>query len=209
MVFKGFSSLNGAMIPRGCYGQDQAGGRDGFQVGSLLKESWNHGTIQVGKDHQDLHVQPQPIPLMPTDHVPMCHICTFLVPSWVGDPTASLGSPCQCIAPLLEKKLFQISNTNRPRCHLRPSPPVPTSPQPPLRALLRAIMSPLSPPFSRPNHPTPHHICAPDPSQLHSPLWTHSNTSTSFLVAVMTHVQHLDLIPLTSTHRPQPTQTPL
>lgn len=169
-------------------------------------ESWNHS----GWKRPPGSPCPTPThPPMPTDHVPMCHICTFLVPSWVGDPTASLGSPYQCITPLLEKKLFQIFNMNHPRCHLRPSPPVPTSPQPPLRALLRAIMSPLSPPFSRPNHPTPHHICAPDPSQLHSPLWTHSNTSTSFLVAVMTHVQHLDLIPLTSTHRPQPTQTPL
>jgi len=36
-----------------------------------LTESWNHRIISVGKDHQ-------PIPTMPTTHVPQGHIHTFL-----------------------------------------------------------------------------------------------------------------------------------
>ena len=50
------------------------------------------------------------------NHVPQCHISTALnhLQAWWGDPTTSLGSPCQRLTALLVKKLFLIPNLKPP-----------------------------------------------------------------------------------------------
>ena len=39
--------------------------------------------MKVGKDLQDPEAQPQPIPTMPTDSVPMCHISQSLTSAFL------------------------------------------------------------------------------------------------------------------------------
>ena len=66
--------------------------------------------MKAGKDLSDPQVQPQPIPTMPTDHVPQCHISTLWNPSRDRDSTSSLGSQFQRITTLSEEIFFPISN---------------------------------------------------------------------------------------------------
>ena len=46
----------------------------------------------------------------------------FMNTSRDSDSTTSLGSLCQCLATLPEKKFFLISNLNLPWCNIRPLP---------------------------------------------------------------------------------------
>ena len=56
------------------------------RIASLLIDKYNllfpfcpyYRIIKVGKDLSDHQVQPQPIPTVPTDHVPKCHIPAVL-----------------------------------------------------------------------------------------------------------------------------------
>ena len=86
--------------------------QNGQVIESLILE-------QTSKIIQSKH---QPIPTMPTNHIPQCHILTvFLNTSGDGDSTTSLGNLFQCITTLSEKKVFLTSNMNLPQ-HIRVVP---------------------------------------------------------------------------------------
>jgi len=53
--------------------------------------------------------QAQCSPIVPTDHIPQCHIT--MVPEPLHGPGlhTSLCNPCQCLTTLLERKSFLIS----------------------------------------------------------------------------------------------------
>ena len=97
---------------------------------------------------------------MPTDCASQCHISMDLAHLHLH------GQLCHCIATLLEKNCFLISNLNLPWHNLRPLPlilsllpgsraqPLLPSPQPPFRMLQTAINFPLSLLFSRLSHPS-------------------------------------------------------
>jgi len=102
----------------------------------------------------------------------------FLNTSRDSDSTTSLGSLCQCLTSLSEKKFLLISNLILPWCNLKRFPfvlslviqetrPTPTSLQP-FKELKTVVICPLSLLFSRQNNlgflAIPHKACAPDPS---------------------------------------------
>jgi len=63
----------------------------------------------------------QPIPIIPTDHIPQCHISMVLEHlhgQWLHHPPGQL---CQHTSALSEKKFFLTSNLNLPWCNSRPA----------------------------------------------------------------------------------------
>jgi len=105
-----------------------------------------------------------PTPTMPTDHIPHCHISMVLEhlqtvtppPPWAAVPLHhhSFGEE---IAPKFQPEplLGQLKAiTSHPIAVTQEKRPTPTSPQPPFRALKRAIRFTPSLLFSRLNHPS-------------------------------------------------------
>jgi len=85
---------------------------------------WIIVSRRLAKTTKIISSSQEPMPTMPTIHVPQCHIfiTIFLNTSRDSDSTSSLGSLCQYLSTLSEKEFILISNQNLPWSNLEPLP---------------------------------------------------------------------------------------